>query len=141
MERARELNQILTEAAAENDESLMELYFDKGVLDAGRNAFGAENSGHKRDLVPGVLRFGQTRYRGRNWLMEFIINVAPGPIKAPAFRNVDGGEVPADSKAPTALFVFKKRRRTASWRDDLLPGGFGSGGRRLWNWINSENGK
>ena len=39
--------------------------------------------------------------------MEFIINVAPGPIKAPAFRNVDGGEVPADSKAPTALFVFK----------------------------------
>ena len=32
MERARELNKALVEAAAENDEALMELYFDKGTL-------------------------------------------------------------------------------------------------------------
>ena len=39
--------------------------------------------------------------------MEFIINVAPGPIKAPAFKTTDGREIAADSSAPTSLFVFK----------------------------------
>ncbi|HIV60223.1 MAG TPA: elongation factor G, partial [Candidatus Alistipes pullistercoris] len=106
MERARELNQILTEAAAENDESLMELYFDKGVLTQDEMRSGLKLGLAKRDLVPVFCASGK-RDIGAKRLMEFIINVAPGPIKAPAFRNVDGGEVPADSKAPTALFVFK----------------------------------
>ena len=99
MERARE-------AAAENDESLMELYFDKGVLTQDEMRSGLKLGLAKRDLVPVFCASGK-RDIGAKRLMEFIINVAPGPIKAPAFRNVDGGEVPADSKAPTALFVFK----------------------------------
>ena len=96
MERARELNQILTEAAAENDESLMELYFDKGVLTQDEMRSGLKLGLAKRDLVPVFCASGK-RDIGAKRLMEFIINVAPGPIKAPAFRNVDGGEVPADS--------------------------------------------
>ena len=132
MERARELNQILTEAAAENDESLMELYFDKGVLTQDEMRSGLKLGLAKRDLVPVFCASGK-RDIGAKRLMEFIINVAPGPIKAPAFRNVDGGEVPAEhvleGLADRAVRI-QKRRRTASWRDDLLPGGFGSGGRR-----------
>lgn len=97
MERARELNQILTEAAAENDESLMELYFDKGVLTQDEMRSGLKLGLAKRDLVPVFCASGK-RDIGAKRLMEFIINVAPGPIKAPAFRNVDGGEVRPTAK-------------------------------------------
>ena len=106
MERARELNQILTEAAAENDESLMELYFDKGVLTQDEMRSGLKLGLAKRDLVPVFCASGK-RDIGAKRLMEFIINVAPGPIKAPAFKTTDGREIAADSSAPTSLFVFK----------------------------------
>ncbi len=39
--------------------------------------------------------------------MEFIINVAPGPIKAPAFKSTDGAEIMADENGSVVLFVFK----------------------------------
>ena len=106
MERARELNQILTEAAAENDESLMELYFDKGVLTQDEMRKGLKFGLAKRDLIPVFCASGK-RDIGAKRLMEFIINVAPGPLEAPAFKTVDGKEVLADSSAPTSLFVFR----------------------------------
>ena len=46
---------------------------------------------------------------GTKRLMEFIINVAPGPTVAPAFPAVDGSEVAADENAPVSLFVFKSQ--------------------------------
>ena len=63
MERATELNRILTEAAAENDEALMELYFEKGVLtqDELRSGLKLGLAGTRPDS--GILRVGQTRYR------------------------------------------------------------------------------
>jgi len=106
MERAAELNRILTEAAAENDEALMELYFDKGVLTQDELRSGLKLGLAKRDLIPVFCASGK-RDIGAKRLMEFIINVAPGPIKAPAFKTTDGREIAADSSAPTSLFVFK----------------------------------
>ena len=52
MERATELNRILTEAAAENDEALMELYFEKGVLTQDELRSGLKLGLAKRDLIP-----------------------------------------------------------------------------------------
>ncbi|MDE7077789.1 MAG: elongation factor G, partial [Alistipes sp.] len=46
---------------------------------------------------------------GTKRLMEFIINVAPGPLKAPAFLSTEGEELPADADAPTVAFVFKSQ--------------------------------
>ena len=46
---------------------------------------------------------------GTKRLMEFIINVAPGPTKAPDFLTVEGEALPADETAPVALFVFKSQ--------------------------------
>ena len=106
MERATELNRILTEAAAENDEALMELYFDKGVLTQDELRSGLKLGLAKRDLIPVFCASGK-RDIGTKRLMEFIINVAPGPIKAPKFLTVDGREIAADSSAPTSLFIFK----------------------------------
>ena len=106
MERATELNRILTEAAAENDEAVMELYFEKGVLTQDELRAGLKLGLAKRDVIPVFCASGK-RDIGAKRLMEFIINVAPGPLKAPNFLTVDGEEIEPDSNGPTALFVFK----------------------------------
>ena len=106
MERATELNRILTEAAAENDEALMELYFEKGVLSQDELRSGLKLGLAKRDVIPVFCASGK-RDIGAKRLMEFIINVAPGPLKAPNFLTVDGEEIEPDSNGPTALFIFK----------------------------------
>ena len=106
MERAKELNRILIEAAAENDEQLMELYFDKGMLTQDEMRAGLKLGLAKRDVIPVFCASGK-RDIGAKRLMEFIINVAPGPLKAPNFKTVDGREIEPDSNAPTSLFIFK----------------------------------
>lgn len=106
MERANELNKALVEAAAENDEALMELYFEKGTLTQDEMRSGIKLGLAKRDLVP-VFCLSAKKNIGTKRLMEFIINVAPGPIKAPKFRTIGGGEVEADEKGKVSIFVFK----------------------------------
>lgn len=106
VERAAELHNTLVEAAAENDEALMELYFEKGTLTQDEMRSGLKIGLANRDLVP-IFCISAKRDIGTKRLMEFIINVAPGPMKAPNFRTQAGGEVEADSKAATSIFVFK----------------------------------
>ena len=106
MDRAKELNKTLVEAAAENDEALMELYFDKGTLTQDEMRSGIKLGLAKRDLVP-VFCLSGRRDIGVKRLMEFIINVAPGPLKAPNFRLIGGGDVQADAAGPVSIFVFK----------------------------------
>lgn len=106
MERAKELNNILTEAAAENDESLMELYFEKGELTQDEMRSGIKMGLAKRDMIP-VFCTSAKKDIGTKRLMEFVTNVAPGPLKAPNFKTVSGGEVEPDVNAPTSLFIFK----------------------------------
>ncbi len=106
LERATEYNRILTEAAAENDESLMELYFDKGVLTQDEMRQGLKVGLAQRDLIPVFCTSGKMDV-GSKRLMEFITNVAPGPIEAPKFLSAEGEEIAADSSAPTRIFIFK----------------------------------
>ncbi|HIW10691.1 MAG TPA: elongation factor G [Candidatus Rikenella faecigallinarum] len=106
MERAKELNKALVEAAAENDEALMELYFEKGTLTQDEMRSGIKLGLAKRDLVP-VFCLSARKDIGVKRLMEFIINVAPGPLKAPNFRLIGGGDVQADANGPVSIFVFK----------------------------------
>ncbi len=106
MERALELHNTLVEAAAENDEALMELYFEKGSLTQDEMRSGLKIGLANRDLVP-VFCLAASKSIGIKRLMEFIINVAPGPVKAPKFRTQQGGEVEADPTKPASLFVFK----------------------------------
>lgn len=106
METAAELNRILVEAAAENDESLMELYFDKGTLTQDEMRSGLKIGLAKRDLMPVFCTSGK-RDVGTKRLMEFIINVAPGPNTAPKFVATDGTEITASADQPVVLFVFK----------------------------------
>ncbi|MEG0602608.1 MAG: elongation factor G [Mucinivorans sp.] len=106
MARAAELHNTLVEAAAENDEKLMELYFEKGSLTQDEMRSGLKAGLANRDLVP-IFCLSAKKDIGVKRLMEFIINVAPGPLKAPNFRTQAGGQVEADSTKATSIFVFK----------------------------------
>lgn len=105
-DRAEELHKILIEAAAENDEALMELYFDKGTLSQDEMREGLKVGLAKRDLMP-VFCASAKKDIGTKRLMEFIINVAPGPMKAKNFATVEGDEIEADPNGSPVLFVFK----------------------------------
>ena len=108
MERAQALNQELAEAAAVYDDVLMELYFEKGSLTQDDIRAGLKLGVSKRDIMPIFCASGK-RDIGTKRLMEFIINVAPGPLKAPAFLTVEGEELLAEADQPTAAFVFKSQ--------------------------------
>ena len=108
MDRALEYNQELTEAAAVYDDALMELYFEKGSLTQDDIRSGLKQGVANRDLMPIFCCSGK-RDIGTKRLMEFIINVAPGPTTAPKFTTVEGEELAADETQPTALFVFKSQ--------------------------------
>ncbi len=108
MERALELNKELVEMAAENDEGLMELYFEKGTLTQDDIRLGLKYGMANRDLMPFFVASGKKDI-GTKRLMEFIINVAPGPLKAPKFLTVEGEEVSAEAEEPAVAFVFKSQ--------------------------------
>ena len=108
MEKATALNQELAEAAAVYDDALMELYFEKGSLTQDDIRAGLKLGVSKRDVMPIFCTSGK-RDIGTKRLMEFIINVAPGPLKAPAFLSTEGEELIANEEEPTVAFVFKSQ--------------------------------
>ncbi|MEE0863753.1 MAG: elongation factor G [Alistipes sp.] len=108
MERATALNQELAEAAAVYDDALMELYFEKGSLTQDDIRAGLKLGVSKRDVMPIFCASGK-RDIGTKRLMEFIINVGPGPLKAPTFLSAEGEELMANADEPTVVFVFKSQ--------------------------------
>lgn len=105
-ERAEELHNTLVEAAAENDEKLMELYFDKGTLNEEEMRKGISAGMVHRELFPVFCLSGKKNI-GTKRLMEFVINVAPFPNEVKLSKTEKGEEIPCDSKAPVSLFIFK----------------------------------
>ncbi|MFI3316519.1 MAG: elongation factor G [Rikenellaceae bacterium] len=108
MERAMELHKELVEVAAENDEDLMEMYFDKGSLTQDDIRLGLKYGLAARALMPIFVTSGKNDI-GTKRLMEFIINVAPGPVAAPNFLSVDGEEIEADAEKGAVAFIFKSQ--------------------------------
>ncbi len=108
LEKAKELNRELVEVAAENDEGLMELYFDKGTLTQDDIRQGLKFGISKREVMPILCVSGKCDV-GTKRLMEFIINVAPGPIKAPNFLTTEGEEVAPEEDQPAVIFVYKSQ--------------------------------
>ncbi|MFI3283387.1 MAG: elongation factor G [Rikenellaceae bacterium] len=106
MDKALELHRELVEIAAENDEALMELYFDKGSLTQDDIRAGLKIGVANRLLMP-IFCVSGKKDVGTKRLMEFIINVAPGPLSAPKFLTTEADELPADEAGATVAMVFK----------------------------------
>ena len=111
LEYAQMLNQELSEAAAVYDDALMELYFEKGSLTQDDIRSGLKLGVANREIMPIFCCSGK-RDIGTKRLMEFIINVAPGPTtptSAPKFVSIEGEELVADETQPAVAFIFKSQ--------------------------------
>ena len=111
LEYAQMLNQELSEAAAVYDDALMELYFEKGSLTQDDIRSGLKLGVANREIMPIFCCSGK-RDIGTKRLMEFIINVAPGPTtptSAPKFVSIEGEELVADETLPAVAFIFKSQ--------------------------------
>ncbi|MBQ2007892.1 MAG: elongation factor G, partial [Alistipes sp.] len=111
LDYAQALNQELSEAAAVYDDALMELYFEKGALTQDDIRSGLKLGVANREVMPIFCASGK-RDIGTKRLMEFIINVAPGPTTpttAPKFVSIEGEELVADETQPAVVFVFKSQ--------------------------------
>ncbi|MFI3262806.1 MAG: elongation factor G [Rikenellaceae bacterium] len=106
LEKANELHNILVEAAAENDEALMELYFEKGTLTEDEVRSGLKLGIANRDMVP-VFCGSAKKDIGTKRLLEFTTNVAPGPIEAPNFKTTEAEEIEPKMDGGVAIFVYK----------------------------------
>ncbi|MGI6219944.1 MAG: elongation factor G [Bacteroidaceae bacterium] len=106
MEKAKAWNKALVEAAAENDEGLMELFFEKDTLTEDEMREGIRKGLATRGMFP-VFCVCAGRDMGVRRLMEFLGNVVPFVADMPKVINTDGQEIAPDSNAPTSLYFFK----------------------------------
>ena len=105
-ERADRLHNELVERAAENDEQLMEKYFEKGTLDEDEMQEGLRLGMIHHDVFP-VFVTSAKKNMGSGRMMGFIDNVAPSPLDAKPEYTSEGKEIAFDQSKPCVLFVFK----------------------------------
>ncbi len=106
MDKAMELHQALVEAAAENDETLMEKFFMEEPLTEDELRKGIRLGLETRSMFP-VFCVCAGKDMGVRRLMEFLGNVVPFVDEMPKVRNTRGEEVAPDPNGPTSLFFFK----------------------------------
>lgn len=103
---ANKMHNELVEKAAENDEDLMELYFDKGTLNEDEMREGIKKGMLNHELFP-VFCISALNDMGSGRLMGFIDNVAPSAADLKPEQSVEGDLIECKIDAPTSLFIFK----------------------------------
>lgn len=106
LEKATELHHQLVEAAAENDETLMDKFFDQGTLTEDEMREGIRKGLVDRSIFP-VFCVSALKDMGVRRMMEFLGNVVPFVDDMPAPANTELEEVKPDANGPLSLFVFK----------------------------------
>lgn len=106
LEMANHLHNELVEKAAENDDELLELFFEKGTLNEAEMRKGIKAGMLNHDLFP-VFCVSALQDMGTGRLMGFIDNVCPAASDLIPEQSVEGHLVAPDTDAPTVLFVFK----------------------------------
>ena len=106
MEKAKELHAALVEAAAANDDTLMEKFFESESLTEDEMREGIRKGLVTRSIFP-VFCVCAGKDMGVRRLMEFLGNVVPFVSEMPKVRNTRGEEVNPDAAGPASLYFFK----------------------------------
>ncbi len=106
MDKAMEMHKALVEAAAENDEGLMEKFFESETLTEDEMREGIRKGLAARGMFP-VFCVCAGKDMGVRRLMEFLGNVVPFVDDMPRVFNTRGEEVQPSADGPTSLFFFK----------------------------------
>ena len=105
-EKAEAMHKALVEAAAENDEGLMEKFFETDHLSEDEMREGIRKGMVTRSIFP-VFCVCASKNMGVGRLMEFLGNVVPFVDEMPAVHNTRGVEVKPDPAGPTSIYFFK----------------------------------
>ncbi|MCI8405839.1 MAG: elongation factor G [Oscillospiraceae bacterium] len=109
-EKAEEYRAAMIEAAAEQDDALMEKYLEGGELTSEEIKLGLRKGTLANTLVP-VTCGTSYRNKGVQKMLDAVIDFMPSPLDIPAIKGTtaDGEEVesPTDDNAPFAALAFK----------------------------------
>ena len=106
MDKAMELHKTLVESAAENDESLMEKFFEEESLTEDEMREGIRKGLITRSLFP-VFCVCAGKDMGVRRLMEFLGNVVPFVSEMPKLHNTRGEEITPDENGAESVYFFK----------------------------------
>ena len=104
-DKAQTMRDTVTESAAENDEALMEKFFDQGELSIDEIRAGFRKGIETCGLFPIVCTAAAPNV-GVSRLVEFLGNVAPSPLQGKEVKDAKGDVVKLDASG-TSLFFFK----------------------------------
>ena len=105
-DKAEEMHSALIEAAAENDEALMDKFFEEGTLSEEDMVKGLKLGIANRGTFPVICVAAKTD-QGVDRLMDLIIKNCPTPDEAPAMKATNGNEHKYNAGEPFVGFVFK----------------------------------
>jgi len=106
MERAKAMHNALVEAAAENEEGLMDKYFEEGTLSEEDLAKGLRIALAHQQIFP-VFCCSATQDKGSGRVMGFINDIAPSPADVPPYTLADESTGSYDKTQPTSIFIYK----------------------------------
>ncbi|MCW9706645.1 elongation factor G [Fodinibius salsisoli] len=104
--QAELLHNELVESVAENDEVLLDVYFEQGMLTESQMREGLQQGLLNRDIFP-LFCCCAERNMGTGRVMGFIGNVTPNPLEANPPRTTEGKEVKLKTEGDPLMFVFK----------------------------------
>lgn len=104
--KAELLHQQLVELIAENDEALMDVYFEQGELDEEQMQQGLQMALVNGQIFP-VFCSCASRNMGTGRVMGFLGDVAPNPMEANPPLLENGDEFALDPDGKPTLFLFK----------------------------------
>lgn len=104
--RAERLHQELVETIAENDELLMDIYFEHGELDEEQMQKGLHLSLVNRQIFP-LFCTCAFRNMGSGRVMGFMDDVVPNPLEAQPPKQESGDPLPLNPEGDPAIFLFK----------------------------------
>lgn len=104
--KAEEMHNALIEAAAENDEALMDKFFEEGTLTEDEMMRGLKMGVANRGTFP-VLCLAAKTDQGVLRLMDFVKGNCPAPNEVEAIKSTEEKTIECNSKDPVVAYVFK----------------------------------
>jgi len=104
--RAQKLHQELVETIAENDETLMDIYFEQGELDEEQMQKGLHISLVNGQVFPLFVNCA-SKNMGTGRVMGFLDDVAPNPMQGNSPKTEDGEVFELDPDGKPVMFLFK----------------------------------